>query len=69
MSLLIINTAAIAADRQVRQTSVSIFTALGEQANKYGVKSYDVARQLVKLFPEYTGLIGATNGQTAARKT
>ncbi len=71
MSLLILNTAAIAADRQVRQSSVSIYTALGEQANKYGVKPYDVATQLIKLFPEYTGLMelmGAVNGQTTARK-
>ena len=57
MSLLLANTAAMAAHRHVTNTHHSIYTAIDIVTSKYKVSEKTVIEQLLKMYPQYTSVI------------
>lgn len=53
--------AAMKAVRDNRNSSVSIFTTIEAAANKYHLSADDVAKQVIRMYPEFEGILTLAN--------
>jgi hypothetical protein len=65
---LVANAAAMAAVKMVKNSSVSIFTAIDEIAKKKKIDPKEISKQIIKLYPEYEGTLRESLSEAYSQK-